>query len=848
LAACTQRHNPQAAFEHAFHTFQSGDMIGANREAEQGYKEFRGLNSEWAWKFTILRARVLIRRGEYAEGLRVLNSEPSSLPSEEMAVKKDWLEGAALTSMRRFEEAQAELRKAEGPCANTDYAVCGDVVTTRGTLEMERGRYDQARPFFQRALAIAQTHGDQIWEADARLDLSWCALEQTHFDEALTWAEAALQISTLLGYGGGAQKALGDEGWASYKLGDLTKAEDMFVRAQAQAEKIGEVPDQIKWTTAAAYIDLDTGQAEVARSAFSRSLNLAQKIGSPEDIINSLIALAFVSEQTNHLDDARRYADDALAKAIEDHNGRDQVYPRLVQGRIAARMRDTAEAETAFQEVARSPDTPVFLKWEAERSLARLYEDERHLDAAQREYRTALTTFEGARSELKHEDLRLPFLTNAARIYDDYIHFLIAHGKNDAALQVADFSRGRTLAEGLGIASPAARKTNPSFDPTPLNAPSIARRAGATILFYWLGEKQSYLWVVTPAKTIHFPLPSSAEIEAAAQRYRKALSGPQDVLASADADGQYLYRTLIAPAQPSLKKNSKVLIIPDGGLNNLNFETTLVPDKSVSDKHVPDKKSIPNVSLSGQQSATVVVPKASLHYWIEDATVANASSLRILASAPAAKPNRSRSLLLIGDSVSPSDKYPQLSQAAAQMQSVAKHFPQATETVITREQATPQSYLSSNPERFSYIHFVAHGTASRLSPLDSAIVLSRPHSNQAASEDSFKLYARDIIQHPLRAELVTVSACYSAGERAYSGEGLVGLSWAFLRAGAHNVIAALWDASDAPTEDLMDKFYEELNRGAAPDAALRAAKLSLLHGKFRNPFYWAPFQLYARLN
>jgi CHAT domain-containing protein len=110
------------------------------------------------------------------------------------------------------------------------------------------------------------------------------------------------------------------------------------------------------------------------------------------------------------------------------------------------------------------------------------------------------------------------------------------------------------------------------------------------------------------------------------------------------------------------------------------------------------------------------------------------------------------------------------------------------------------------------------------------------------------LYARDIIRRPLRADLVTISACYSAGDRAYAGEGLVGLSWAFLRAGAHNVIAALWDVTDASTELLMDEFYDELDKGASPETALRTAKLSLLRdSKFRNPFYWAPFQIYARL-
>src|SRR5712691_3197857 len=84
-----------------------------------------------------------------------------------------------------------------------------------------------------------------------------------------------------------------------------------------------------------------------------------------------------------------------------------------------------------------------------------------------------------------------------------------------------------------------------------------------------------------------------------------------------------------------------------------------------------------------------------------------------------------RNLFLIGNSVAPNDKYPELPKAAAQMESVARHFPAVKQRIFAREQATPAAYLASSPEQFSYIHFVAHGTASRLSPLDSAIVLSK---------------------------------------------------------------------------------------------------------------------------
>jgi CHAT domain-containing protein len=61
------------------------------------------------------------------------------------------------------------------------------------------------------------------------------------------------------------------------------------------------------------------------------------------------------------------------------------------------------------------------------------------------------------------------------------------------------------------------------------------------------------------------------------------------------------------------------------------------------------------------------------------------------------------------------------------------------------------------------------------------------------------------------------------------------------------VIAALWDVADVSTEQLMNKFYDELQKGGSPDAALRAAKLSLLRDSaFHNPYYWAPFQLYTQ--
>ena len=84
-------------------------------------------------------------------------------------------------------------------------------------------------------------------------------------------------------------------------------------------------------------------------------------------------------------------------------------------------------------------------------------------------------------------------------------------------------------------------------------------------------------------------------------------------------------------------------------------------------------------------------------------------------------------------------------------------------------------------------------------------------------------------------------------ESAYSGEGLVGLAWAFLRAGAHNVIAGLWEVPTHPPT-AHGRFYNELDKGSSPDAALRAAKLSLLHGSpYPQSFLLGPVSALHRL-
>jgi CHAT domain-containing protein len=795
-------------FEQTQQFFVRGDLNRAQNQADTFWRYYSGRDPFWAWKFRVLDARILAWRGMYSEVFPVLSAEfPASFKNSDLDFQRRALVGAAYVSMHKFAEAEKILAELERDCRTSGSEVTGQVLTALGSLPLERGEYERAQEIFKESLQLARQRNNRFLEALALLKLSNTALLQEHFDEAIDWSTAASRAAQATDAEMIMEIAQGNLGWAHYKTGDSERALELFIEANERAEALGSLIDQVRWRTAIGYVYRDAGKLSVAEDYFQKALDLAHKIDSKEDTMNELVALGFVTVQTGQFDLAKQYSEEAIRSARADGNRSDELYPMLVKAQVGARAGDRAQAERLFQEITADPKVDPSLQWEAQHELASLYEDEHRLPDAQKLYRSALSSFEEARSSVHHEDFQLPFMANATQLYDDYIHFLLEQGKTEEALQAAEYSRAQTLAKGLGLLQNSSSRTPARFNPR-----QTARDAGGTILFYWLGPKQSCLWAVTEDQIRLFELPPASEIDRVVQSYRKALSGPRDALETASLEGTQLFDILVAPAKQAIAPSSRVIVIPDGSLNGLNFETLLA--------HEP-----------------------TLHYWIEDVTVVNASSLRLLAAAHNSSPTKAGKLLLIGDAVTPDPEYGELPEAALEISNIEKHFAPAERQVYTRVAATARAYLRSAPEQFAYIHFVAHGTASRLSPLDSAVILSKA----SAEEDSFRLYARDIIQHPLHARLVTISTCYGAGSRAYTGEGLVGLSWAFLRAGAHNVIGALWEVSDDSTPRLMDKLYGELKQGRSPEAALRSAKLSLLHsdGIFRKPFYWAPFQLYT---
>ena len=141
------------------------------------------------------------------------------------------------------------------------------------------------------------------------------------------------------------------------------------------------------------------------------------------------------------------------------------------------------------------------------------------------------------------------------------------------------------------------------------------------------------------------------------------------------------------------------------------------------------------------------------------------------------------------------------------------------------------------------VHLATHGAINSERPALSALILSQVDEHGARQNGYLRLH--DIYNLRLDADLVVLSACQTALGKEIKGEGLVGLTRAFLYAGAPRVVASLWQVNDLATAELMKKFYAGmLQRHLRPAAALRAAQIELSRDpRWPSPYYWAGFVL-----
>jgi CHAT domain-containing protein len=784
-----------------------GDLTLAQGIAGQGMSRAQATgDAPLVRSFEVLRAEVLMKRRDAKGALEILSSREPSGTETEVRVRSLMTAGYARCQLAKHSAgdmatAFEQLGEAERLAGEVKLEpLQAEVWLRRGSCMLgDETMHPAAEALFQRALRAGATAGQRHLQANAAGSLGLLRVRSARYDDAADWLERSLALSKGLNADTIDAKVLVNLGWCYTLLGDPEKALPLLQQAEAKARRHGYTEELEVALFHAGTCHLQKGDLPQAIASFEGALKVAQTLGRGDDQREILDLLQTVALRNGDHGGAERYARDAAALSrLAD--GR-EAPPSLSEAQLKTEQRDFASAERLYREIhagARSADT----RWRALAGLAGIYVTTQRYAEADRAFGQADVAAERLRAELREDTYPFLLYSSLTEFYGRYVAFLVDRGRAAEALAVVERNRGRVLWDHITSARAQAATAGRFED--------VARASQAVLLAYWLGER-SFLWVVTPHSTEVHPLPSAQVLRSRVERYNSLLKRFKDPATMGDTGRADLYDLLVGPAARHIPKGARVIVVADGPLNQLSFDT-------------------------------LVVPGPEPHYWLEDVVSMRTPSLSVLSPSRTRPAKRNRTLLLVGDPVQPSEAFPALPNATTEMESVKKYFASASTLVIAGNRATPSAFRAARPERFGVIHFVAHATSNRERPLESAVVLS-------GDGTEYKLYAREIVDLPISADIVTLSACGGAGSRSYGGEGLVGLAWAFLHAGARHVIAGLWDVEDASTAQLMDGLYQGMANGLSPPEALREARLRFLRATdnaHRKPYYWGPFVVFVQ--
>jgi CHAT domain-containing protein len=408
--------------------------------------------------------------------------------------------------------------------------------------------------------------------------------------------------------------------------------------------------------------------------------------------------------------------------------------------------------------------------------------------------------------------------------------------------------------------------------PKPLGLTEIQQQAldeDTLLLEYALGEKRSYLWLVSHRSIESYELPPRAEVEAATRRVYELGAARPKRGAPADpqliAQAKTLSNMLLGPVAPRLGGKRLVVVAP-GALSYLPFAALPAPEdeKRPAGDYEPlvakhEVVSIPSASVLSiirremagrQRAAKSVAVLADPVFEASDprlASAKNGNSSGETPAAPAADEELSgltRAIRTMNFSDARAG-FTRLAFSRQEAESIVALTSKGTGLKATDFSASRALALSRQLSQYRILHFATHGLLNSERPELSGLVFSLI-DQEGKPQDGF-LRLHEIYNLQLNADLIVLSACETGLGKEIKGEGLIGLTRGFMYSGAPRVVASLWNVDDLATAELMKLFYQRMLKDGLPaGAALRAAQLELSGQKrWASPYFWAGFMLHG---
>jgi CHAT domain-containing protein/tetratricopeptide (TPR) repeat protein len=755
------------------------------------------------------------------------------------------------------------------------------------------GQRQKAVDFFEQSLSLSREAGARNIEAAALTDLGDLNSSLGNKEKAVDCYALSLPLFRAVGDRRGEARTLIDLGELYTSLGDSKKALDNFQQALSITRAVGNRAGEARTLTNIAIMYDSIGDGRKALENFTHGLAIYHEIQDLPGQSRSLFFTALAERGLGRLEDAVQHVEAALA---------------IVES-LRVKIDNEEFRSSYFANMQGYYRFYVGLLMQLHKLHPAEGYDARALQATERAHaRTLLDTLTESQADIR-EGVSPALLKRERSLQQDINtaarkRMQALNAENSQEQSAADASAGASKIEALTLqlqqVEAQIRQTSPRYaaltQPQPLTSREIQTRLldrDTLLLSYFLGQEHSYLWAVTPDSITSYELPKASVVEGAAREVYSLLSAPGKWSPSARALGiptndravsqpvsvpaapeaaARLSQMILAPVAGQLG-NKRLLIVADGALQYLPFAALPVPSNQAA------KNAVYRPLISEHE--VVSLPSASTLVALRDETEGRKPPSKVLAvladpvfnldderlagvggnlnghSTPPVKPtvnnvtSEGGGLKLGMDGTVP--PRPGTGGTAMYIPRLPGTRKEATQILALADGRQTRAAMDFDASRttatspdlgdYQYVHFATHGFLDSEHPELSGIVLSMYDRNGRPQDGFFR--ANQVFNLKLSASVVTLSACETGLGKEIRGEGLVGLTRAFMYAGAPRVVVSLWSVNDASTAELMTRFYQGMLKGnLRPAQALQAAQLSMLKDqRFSSPYYWAAFIL-----
>jgi len=674
-----------------------------------------------------------------------------------------------------------------------DRAGAASTLGNMGLVRFALGDHGKALASYRLALSGMEALGDKAGTAKMLGNIGLVEEALEDHAQALATYRLALAAKEAIGDKAGAARTLGNIGLVEEALGDHARARETLRQALAIQEAIGESTGAARTLANIALVEDALGDSAAALASYERAITAQEALGDKADLARTLGRIGVVYARLG-----------APRRALAYEHRAARVASSLARGLGAEEGAGARESLTfifdagARAAVAAHDAAELAFFLESGRAGALLE------GLAARETLWSTMVPEDLRVEETNAQITEAAATRALRL---------ALGAGDLAVLRA--RKVELAAARERVSAVIARIQRLAKSGAALAYPKAATLAemqatlvdGDVLLLYAILEGEAFALVVAKADARIVLLGPSVAIEAAvaALALGDVAADPTDLIARLE--------TLVVEPLRLLPSTRRVLVSPSGALSYLPF-AALLSDVAVSS--VPSGTTYQLLLDEGAKRGAGVLALGDPAYRV-----------RLEDSLSATKGGGAGSLTPL----------PATRQEAESVGTVTLLGEEATEAGL-------RDALSRRP-RWRAVHLACHGLVDTQHPAHSSLAVT------AARDGDGFLTALEVFRMQIPADLVVLSACETGKGKVVNGEGIVGLTRAFMFAGSPRVICSLWKVDDEATRALMTKFYELWNpkdgRPGLPTAeALRKAQdFVRAQARWKHPYYWAAWVLWG---